>query len=295
MHATNIDQFPTINRLLTSIPPARLFHYTDGTGLLGIMKSSSIWASEARYLNDEKEVELAKDYVQNCASNLRQYREASQFTPDEKQLLEELEHSARATRPGVCVVSFSEERDLLSQWRAYGGTNESYCLGLSGAVLRTCAEHQGFVLGQCTYDHGDCYTIAREIIMNLITRYRNSDRSESVKNDLRVRVAVDLATYGPLLKHQSFAEEKEWRIVTPQISIGDPRLHFRSAGGRIVPFAPVELKDCLEKRGREDGTLIVAGPGSHQHLASYAMQALSHRATGPGVGLSTSAAPYRQW
>ena len=152
MKGLDKNHLPTVFSLVSSSPPERLFHYTNSHGIVGIMKSKTIWATEARYLNDEKEIEHAKGYIQNCASNLRNNMYASQFSADEKELLEVLEEGARATRPGVCIAAFSAERDLLSQWRAYSG-QDGYALGLSGAVLRECATAQGFILGQCTYDH----------------------------------------------------------------------------------------------------------------------------------------------
>jgi hypothetical protein len=36
-------------------PKALLYHYTDQRGLLGILRSQSIWATHIRYLNDSSE------------------------------------------------------------------------------------------------------------------------------------------------------------------------------------------------------------------------------------------------
>ena len=285
------NQLPTIWKLISSTPPKRLFHYTNIHGIVGIIKSKILWATEARYLNDEKEIEHAKDYVQNCASNLRNYQYASQFSPDEKELLEVLENGAKATRPGVCVASFSEERDQLSQWRAYSGEG-GYCLGLSGALLRDCAKDQGFIFGQCTYSHEECYRVATEILKRFIRLYRESNKSEDFMKQLEVRIAIDIAQYGPLLKHRSFAEEKEWRIITPQISIGDKRLDFRPSSGKILPFVSVNIENVLRRKGAEDGTIVIAGPGRDPNLASYAIQALTHREIG-SVGLGRSDSPFR--
>ena len=218
-------------------------------------------------------------------------RYASQFSPDEKELLEVLEDNAKAIRPGVCVTSFSEERDQLSQWRAYSGEG-GYCLGLSGALLRDCAKDQGFIFGRCTYSHQESYQVAEEILMRLIRSYRASDKSEDSMKKLKVQIAIDIAQYGPLLKHRSFAEEKEWRIITPQISIGDKRLDFRPSSGKILPFVSVNIEKCLRRKGAEDGALVVIGPGRDPGLASYAIQAFTHREIG-SVGIGRSESPFR--
>ena len=287
------NHLPTISGLVSSPPPSYLFHYTDNPGILGVLKSKTIWATEARYLSDEKEIEQAKDYIQLHASNFRENAYSSQFSADEKELLEALEEGAKVTRPGVCIASFSEERDQLSQWRAYSG-QDGYALGLSGAVLRECAMAQGFILGQCTYDHTVSCRIAGEILMNLLELYRASnDKSDGFKKKLCKQIAIDITRYGPLLKHRSFVEEKEWRIITPQISIGDSRLDFRESDGKILPYVSVDIERCLRHRGSEDGTLVIVGPRRDYFLAAYAIQALTHREIGRGVRHGRSDSSFR--
>ena len=258
------------------------------------MKSRALWASETSFLNDQKEIEHAKDYVQLAASNLPKYRDASQFSSDEKSLLEEFEHCAKVVRSGVCVVSFSEERDSLSQWRAYGGKNESFSIGLSSAMLRQCAENENCLLGQCTYDHSTQYIVAQEIVLNLINRYRSSDKSEEAKKELCNQLGIDISKYGPLLKHRSFAEEKEWRIVTPQISVNDKRWDYRTKGGRVTPFVHIDIERTLRHRGKEDSPLIIVGPGRILGVTDFAVQSLAGSKIGPGVEHGPSDTPFRQ-
>ena len=55
------EHYPTVSKLLSSQPPRWLFHYTDHQGILGIIKTRAIWATEASYLNDSKEIYHLKD------------------------------------------------------------------------------------------------------------------------------------------------------------------------------------------------------------------------------------------
>src|SRR5262245_50075307 len=41
--------------------PTVLYHYTDGAGLLGIVESQAIWASDVEFLNDAQELVYARD------------------------------------------------------------------------------------------------------------------------------------------------------------------------------------------------------------------------------------------
>jgi hypothetical protein len=44
---------------LSAQPSRLLYHYTDPTGMLGILQGQTIWATDAQYLNDTHEVQLA--------------------------------------------------------------------------------------------------------------------------------------------------------------------------------------------------------------------------------------------
>src|SRR5207245_2334277 len=50
---------------LASAPPDILYHYTNQSGLLGIIENSKIWATKIRYMNDATEFELAFETVDN--------------------------------------------------------------------------------------------------------------------------------------------------------------------------------------------------------------------------------------
>ena len=200
---------PTVSKLLSSTPPKKLYHYTNSQGILGIMKSKTIWATEVRFLNDSKEMEQAKEYVQLHASNLRTNQQSAQFSSDEKELLQLLEDGAKELRLFVCVVSFSEEGDQLSQWRACTKGEDGCSLGVSSGLLSKCAKNSGFLFGPCIYDHKDSYIMAGEIVMNLVRTYRESERSPEEKERLKLQVGIDITRYGAFLKHSTFSEEKE--------------------------------------------------------------------------------------
>jgi hypothetical protein len=42
------------------------YHYTSQRGLLGIIKEKKIWATNIRYLNDEREFDYGIDEVLRC-------------------------------------------------------------------------------------------------------------------------------------------------------------------------------------------------------------------------------------
>ena len=101
-------------------PPAILYHYTDARGLIGMLESNSVWATDARFMNDPAELDWVREVVAAAAASMK-------LTNLHARLLAEELQSIEAGFPGSAyVASFSAHRDLLSQWRAYGGDGLGY-------------------------------------------------------------------------------------------------------------------------------------------------------------------------
>jgi len=124
-----------ISALNVHAPPPELYHYSTQCGFLGIVKSDKIWASKIHYLNDSNEYQLALSLARDLLRSKLEQVEISdrikiECLLDNIQQIEEL---------NVCVVSLTEERDLLSQWRAYGGRAGGVCLGFSAENCFSCS------------------------------------------------------------------------------------------------------------------------------------------------------------
>ena len=115
-------------------PPNQLWHYTNTAGLLGILRSGKLWATNTNFLNDTSELLHAKFLAK------RSILATLTGTSDEVEntflqiLYEQIE--GNIGRP-VFVVSLSSEKDELSQWRAYGSATGSFCLGFKSNVINS--------------------------------------------------------------------------------------------------------------------------------------------------------------
>jgi hypothetical protein len=121
-------------------PPEILYHYTTQSGLLGILKSDSLWATKIHYLNDASEYQLAFDLATDV---LRRLSKGEKSTRKRRKVNCLLDNLTTIESMNVCVCSFSAQRDLLSQWRAYTGGNAGYSLGLRTACVTAQAKPQG--------------------------------------------------------------------------------------------------------------------------------------------------------
>jgi len=128
-----------LNQVIAPAPPKTLYHYTTQKGLLGIVKDKEIFATHNQYLNDRREfvhaVNLCREEIEQRRKNFKGHSSVAEY-------LEGLNNLLALPFEGinVCVCSFSENGDLLSQWRAYSAGGAGFSIGFSGTFLRAAVE-----------------------------------------------------------------------------------------------------------------------------------------------------------
>lgn len=121
-----------------------LYHYTSVSGLMGIVGSKCLHATNIKYLNDSTEFHFGLDYFSKVISRSSRTTEMDIYIPDDIPLYDHLielilNQSIRQLiniASDHFVVSFSGNPDLLSQWRAYGKDNVGYCIKFDYARLQ---------------------------------------------------------------------------------------------------------------------------------------------------------------
>ncbi len=212
-------------------PPPVLYHYTTWKGLIGILTSKEIWASHHAALNDREETTYARNL-------LREYARGLGGTPG-LQILKRIKGKASKH---VMVASFSEENDLLSQWRAYGDRGCGVSVGFRSEELRRLrakADKESISspdLRRVVYAPGEQIALLRQTLPKL-TEFA----------DLALR-----------LKNPHFYEEREWRLV---VTTRDAS-HFevRESQFGLVAYLKLRipgLSELIES--------ITMGPGCHDH------------------------------
>jgi hypothetical protein len=287
----------TIQRVLSKSPPEILYHYTSQDGLLGVVQSKTIWASKIQYLSDSQEFALALDLARHALERRRSADLSSSETELVTRMTADIE---RKERVNICVCSFSEEGDLLSQWRAYCSPGPGFSLGFKSGTLRSLADRQNFFLAPCVYDWRIQDQIVEELIEETISAFSleesktnaSGQESESIEK-ASWSFATKLATYAPLIKHLSFSKEKEWRLISHHISSSDAKFGYRGGHSMIIPFFKFEL---VGSYGQFEIAEVIVGPTPHVELATGAVASLlnSHGVAGEW-GVRPCTAPYRTW
>ncbi len=297
-------RLPFIDSLLSDPPPRHLFHYTNPRGLEGICRSKQLWAGRAADLNDASEQVLAVELAQLAIRNWLNFR---QPPPELARLLKRMHDGVHDTNRQIYVAALSAHRDVLSQWRAYCPRSGGAALGLPADHLRVAAHDQGFFLARCLYDHTEQQRLINELLTHHVAVYvegrvaGNGSTDAALANSAVHGLAADLAQFGPLIKHRSFLEEGEWRLVSAPSDIDDPRLLLEPQSTRLRVYLSFELLTSSHPTfpiGPPDehgpvGPGVVVGPNVDSAAAQQVVQMLLRKYFGPDCWHSVTDSPYR--
>lgn len=233
------------SKLYSDSPQERLYHYTSFNGLLGIVQSGALWASDIRYMNDSAELKHTADLIRTEVT--RRIR-AGHAKPDLlNQFLDWVTH--RITNGHMLfAASFRSNGNLLSQWRGYSRLGKGVSIGFNPEYILGCAELQSFQIGKCVYncEHQE-YLISQIIdVVEILAEQHDVDSSDVVTTSsyhaVFQLIESDLLRIAAILKHPSFREEEEWRIVSPVITdyVKAPVL-FREGASMLVPYIEFKL------------------------------------------------------
>ena len=247
-----------------------------------------MWATDTSYLNDSQELLYAKELIADHLTVLCEYPDWENFktAPDEKDLLKTYRDMfGRISRvPDVFVASFSKKPDSLSRWREYG----RYSICVSGEALKTCAQQAHGLLSPCVYDQLTQMKLVRGSVRSLIELYRHNRDKCRFYNRMFESL---LCRLGALIKHSSFEDECEWRIVVPHVTNPDHR-NFRSNNEIVVPYVDVDIGPALQSRLERPVTpQIGIGPGN-KRLSVTAIKHLSEKTLGFEAWVQVSDSPY---
>jgi hypothetical protein len=266
-----------------------MYHYTSPDGLLGMVKSKALWATDVRYLNDAQEFQYARAMALDSFDAFRD----TQGKPPDQIAQEEFRRSLGAAgKKRIYVISFSEEGDLLSQWRAYCPPSGGLSLGFPPQPL---AHATRCTLFPCIYDVSTQREFLKALIdawyedyLKGIPAFQSTNKRDAVRStDLTIWFLALAAVF----KHPGFREEREWRLVTRGDIYSRNQL-FRAGRSGIVPYIerPLAAPGYPIRLRR-----IVVGPNPHQPLTIGALKSLLVKEGWMYDGLDSSKTPYRAW
>lgn len=285
------------SHLYAQEPPETLYHYTNLGAAKNILESHSIWLTKIHYMNDSEEYKRALNKTKELIDE-----RLSSLSSEERELLQTLNQRVVSVRnTNLCVGCFSAEKDLLSQWREYGGKGGGVSIGFRTSNLTEVTRTKGFKLWRCIYNPQEQELILEDFLDMILQAY-NSMISTIKKWELDLETFREklvgfamtwLVQISAIIKHPSFSEEKEWRIISQSMSNRDENFGVRSSNEKLIPY--YELNLSLERN--EQNTFIaniITGPASDDELLSDPITTLLSMNNYENFGVGSSNIPLRE-
>ena len=260
-----------------------LHHYTGQQGLVGIVGSGKLWATQVQYMNNSTEFGLALGVLQQrlAAHLLRQAKGFDRV----KAYAASAEALQGLANLNIFAACFCESPDLLSQWRGYSQGSYGYAIGFRKQYITEIAQRQDFVFAKCIYSRVLQATIADEIVQMSI------DKDNVLDKEI---LQTTLSRCGAFFKDPSFSEEQEWRLVAYSESNDD--VHVRPGKSSLLPYYEIPMT-------RRDAAFIDSvriGPCPHPELAEAAVRKLLMRRnvmseSNLRTNVIRSTVPFRDW
>lgn len=221
--------------------PEQVCHYTNADAFLGIIKNKELWASHILFQNDKKEALYSLDLLSESL-----YENKAAFAKNNIDIQKLLSYIKPLTGQQIFTISFSEKRDDLNQWRSYGNSNPSYCIGFDPKQLEKLKLKQSYnsnyedkvrvCFSKCIYTPNQQKEIIKNIIKDVIEKLKASKMTEeSIADEL----LPDFLTISPFFKHPSFEEEQEWRLVFSSVEKESVNIRYTKSG--FVPYITLPI------------------------------------------------------
>lgn len=239
---------------------AYLYHYTNLSGLMGILKDRKIYSTDSRFLNDTSEQIYAREYIVEKIEK----RIASKQYATLKLWRNLLIRVKEWNLPKVFITSFSKDNDLLSMWRAYGENNSSFSLGFGKYSLVDNTNPRGSILN-VIYTTKEQEEFLNWTFEKIEEYYKTNQGSF---NNIDNQVAEEILNYFsmllPIIKHPKFVDEQEARLVIPENKLinSNITINYRSSSRGLIQYIET---DVMAENAPFPIDEIMIGPTSDKH------------------------------
>lgn len=222
--------------------PRLIFHYTNAQGIIGILSTHKIWATNLGFLNDPTEFVYSQNITIKTLRDFRKTQTSQHIVLLIDNLIKDIKSIHHSNSP-FFISCFCEKEDLLSQWRSYGENGNGYAIGIYTNLigLHTYNKETAFDIRPVIYNRNkQCLLITN--LLNYIITYGNSINYLKRKNYFFENIHQELTgifiDYLLIFKNPLYSEEKEWRAIS--ISTTE-NLKFREKNNQIIPYIELDM------------------------------------------------------
>jgi len=273
-----------------------LYQYTSASGLKGIVENQSLWLTHILYQNDTRELYDGLDLIKRVLDE-EYFGLGNDFISDPALV-------------NIYTASFTEERDLLSQWRGYcprGG----YSYELNPELFTPLSMWPNdLVLRKCIYTEAEKIELIKKSIVGVEPQdYRAYKRRLEAGMTMphskeKYRISENIYNNIGLMKDDAFREEKEWRLMTHHIT-RTPSISFRAmqrdykiriSNEKLIPYLEAKFSYVNDEGNTQRVPNIfkeiIVGPNADPLLAKASCELL---VKDPLCKIYNSSIPYKNW
>lgn len=208
-----------LDQTFQSRPPEIAYHYTTKEGLLGILKSRSVWATFYQDLEDAHELQHVDEQVPKLARDLvAEYRNS----PAEIVLEEFIANYSNTWRVSVIedfnmhIACFCRASERPYLWEKFGRQGHGYCLG-----IKTVSDEKNEAPAVAAFSLQVVYSREKQVyrmrqgFTRMLNRFRTARGQvlEAMRKTTLIGMAR-VATFSNISsKAPEYEDEHEWRLV----------------------------------------------------------------------------------
>ena len=219
-----------------------LYHYCSTNSFFNIIKSNELWLSDIAHSNDYMELQILNNrlfsklilqFIENPFNLVFSEFEGLEALKDLiREAIEYINYHKNEGTLNCYSICFSEEGDLLSQWRGYADDSKGFAIGFSKEIIQEYVIKNDFLelvkvqyLSDAELDkYSENY--AKEIL-DILKDFRSWLIEEMQAQDHEIDGLLSFNFTGMItsvifdsvsFKHESFKEEKEWRLFVKELS-----------------------------------------------------------------------------
>jgi hypothetical protein len=200
-----------------------VYHYCSLESFLSIISNSTIRLSNISKSNDKDEIRYCFDIFEKTLKEAcKEFSKNNVDNPDIKRYFNEIDYNSLVTRAVkndsliYYVACFSEESDLLSQWRGYADDGKGVAIGFYSHYFVSAKDLKNIKYNKIIYDAAIVENDLKEFIVRKLLKAKKRIHDEHFLSPYEdaINDVISAMVYNAVFyKSPAFKEENEWRLV----------------------------------------------------------------------------------
>ena len=303
-----VDRFKYVNMDNFIYQGNTLTHYTNLSGLQGIIESNGFWLSDHRFLNDSEEYNNGRKLVQSILQDLLMENKYKEFKSILKNIFHLLNNEDESP---FYICSFSSKEDCLNQWKGYANFDDAVAIIFKNDTKKLHGYYFNqipiFTTSKVIYDDKKKKKILLGIIDHFFKEFQiDLEQKREVNDSIWSEVLFKELTYEFInFKNKEFESENEIRMVVHSLDYGiddNPmlslkynttifELEHRVSNNRIVPY--ININSMYEDKKNLPIQKVIIGPTASLDITYKSVKTYLKNMGYSDVIVEKSNIPYR--